>query len=92
MVFLRQKIEKPFLAAVSSTLGDRYTDNVEGIYKITIKFIIETLIEGYEEGLKKQNHMGNSKSSNNANGANTTTLNGDTSCNSTTKPPSDAAS
>jgi hypothetical protein len=63
---------------------------VEGIYKITIKFIIETLIEGYEEGLKNQNHVGNSKSvnssSNNANGANTTTSNGDTSCNSTTKP------
>jgi neuroglobin len=74
-------------------LGDRYTDNVEGIYKITIKFIIETLIEGFEAGLKQQNHVGNSKnvnsSSNNANGANTTTtLNGDTSCK---KPSTDAS-
>ncbi|KAH9640047.1 hypothetical protein HF086_017608 [Spodoptera exigua] len=43
-----QKIEAPFLAAVESTLGDRYTPNVESIYKITIKFILETLIEGYE--------------------------------------------
>jgi neuroglobin len=77
-------------------LGDRYTDNVEGIYKITIKFIIETLIEGFETGMKQQNHLGNSKSvnsnSNNANGANTTTtLNGDTSCNSNTKPSTDAS-
>lgn len=94
-LFLPQKIEKPFLAAVSSTLGDRYTDNVEGIYKITIKFIIETLVEGYNEGLKKQNHVGNSKavnsSSSNSNGANSTTVNGDTSCNSTTKPTTDAS-
>ncbi|XP_018573743.1 neuroglobin-like [Anoplophora glabripennis] len=42
------KIEKPFLEAVQTTLGDRYTDNVENIYKITIKFIIETLITGYD--------------------------------------------
>jgi hypothetical protein len=92
--FFVQKIEKPFLAAVSSTLGDRYTDNVEGIYKITIKFIIETLVEGFESGMKQQNHVGNksvNSSSNNANGANTTTLNGDNSCNSTTKPSTDAS-
>lgn len=43
-----QKIERPFLSAVQTTLGDRYTDNVEGIYKQTIKFIIETLVTGYE--------------------------------------------
>lgn len=94
MSLLFQKIERPFLAAVASTLGDRYTDNVEGIYKITIKFIIETLIEGYDAGLKKQNHLGNSKnitsSSNNTNGANSTTINGDSSCNSTTKPTTDS--
>lgn len=40
-------IEKPFLEAVETTLGDRYTENVENIYKVTIKFIIGTLIEGY---------------------------------------------
>lgn len=88
----QQKIEKPFLAAVSTTLGDRYTENVEGIYKITIKFVIETLVEGYEKQNKiNQNHVGNSKgvnstSNSNVNGANsttTTTHNGDTSCNST---------
>lgn len=41
------RIEKPFLEAVKTTLGDRYTENVENIYNITIKFIIETLITGY---------------------------------------------
>lgn len=91
---IEQKIEKPFLAAVQSTLGDRYTDNVEGIYKITIKFIIETLIEGFESGQKQPNNVGHSKSvnssSNNTNGANTT-LNGDTSCKSSTKPSTDAS-
>lgn len=43
-----QRIEKPFLEAVATTLGDRYTENVENIYKITIKFIIETLINGFD--------------------------------------------
>lgn len=86
-----QKIEKPFLAAVSTTLGDRYTDNVEGIYKITLKFVIETLVEGFESAAKNQNHLENNvetTTSNNANdnGANTTqttTQNGDSSCNTT---------
>nr|XP_018898062.1 PREDICTED: neuroglobin-like isoform X2 [Bemisia tabaci] len=41
------KIEKPFLEAVKMTLGDRYTENVENIYQITIKLIIETLVKGY---------------------------------------------
>lgn len=49
MFSFSQKIEAPFLAAVESTLGDRYTPNVENIYKITIKFILETLIEGFEK-------------------------------------------
>lgn len=49
VVFLFQKIEEPFLTAVKQTLGDRYTENIESIYKITIKLIIETLIEGYEK-------------------------------------------
>lgn len=43
-----QKIETPFLTAVQTTLGDRYTENVEGIYKLTIKFIIQTLVTGFE--------------------------------------------
>lgn len=46
------RIEIPFLEAVQRTLGDRYTENVENIYKITIKFIITTLIDGF---VKAQN-------------------------------------
>ncbi|XP_022647711.1 neuroglobin-like [Varroa jacobsoni] len=46
-------IEKPFLEAVKLTLGDRYTDNIENIYKTTIHFILETLIEGYDMAEKK---------------------------------------
>jgi len=36
--------------AVQETLEDRYTENMENIYKITIKFILEKIVEGYEEG------------------------------------------
>ncbi|EEB14201.1 Neuroglobin, putative [Pediculus humanus corporis] len=43
------KIEQPFLQAVKDTLGDRYTENVERIYNITIKLIITTLMEGYTD-------------------------------------------
>lgn len=87
-----QKIEKPFLEAVSVTLGDRYTENVEGIYKITIKLIIETLIEGYVKAPAPQNSIQNNKSvNNNTNGANPT-LNGDTSCSSSSKQPTDKSS
>ncbi|XP_023225311.1 neuroglobin-like [Centruroides sculpturatus] len=42
------KIEKPFLSAVQETLGDRYTDNMDSIYKVTIRFILETVIKGYD--------------------------------------------
>ncbi|XP_076321792.1 neuroglobin-like [Tachypleus tridentatus] len=41
-------IEDPFLTAVKETLGDRYTENMENIYKITIRFILETLSEGFD--------------------------------------------
>ncbi|KAG7198073.1 hypothetical protein KM043_018241 [Ampulex compressa] len=43
------KIEQPFLEAVERTLEDRYSENVENIYKLTIKFIIETLIDGFDK-------------------------------------------
>lgn len=58
-----QRIENPFLAAVEQTLGDRYTENVEGIYKVTIKFVIETLIAGYESDSKGLPASNNSNSS-----------------------------
>ncbi|XP_076755140.1 neuroglobin [Xylocopa sonorina] len=55
------KIEQPFLQAVQQTLQDRYSENVESIYKITIKFIIETLIEGFN---KAQNNKAQSTAAN----------------------------
>ncbi|KAF4526224.1 hypothetical protein B566_EDAN001909 [Ephemera danica] len=43
------RIEKPFLDAVRTTLGDRYTDNVDVIYQATIKFIIDSLQAGFDK-------------------------------------------
>ncbi|XP_025105515.1 globin-3-like [Pomacea canaliculata] len=40
-------IEQPFLDAVRITLGDRYTDNMDGIYRITIKYLLEKLVRGH---------------------------------------------
>ena len=42
------------------TLGDRYTENIESIYQLTVNLVIETLIEGYEAGLKKQQSVSHS--------------------------------
>jgi hypothetical protein len=50
LFLLLQRIEKPFLDAVRTTLGDRYTDNVDIIYQATIKFIIDTLMAGFDKG------------------------------------------
>ncbi|XP_026332043.1 uncharacterized protein LOC113239323 [Hyposmocoma kahamanoa] len=47
------KIEQPFLEAAKTTLGDRYTDNIENIYILTIRFILENLVIGYEESSQK---------------------------------------
>lgn len=49
LLYSLQKIERPFLLAVKDTLDDRYTENMENIYKLTIKFILETIAEGYEK-------------------------------------------
>ena len=35
-------------------LQERYTPNIEAIYRVTIEFLIETLVHGYENGLKRQ--------------------------------------
>lgn len=48
-------IKQPFLDAVQVTLGDRYTENMENIYKIAINFIIDTLMEGLQEEIDKNN-------------------------------------
>lgn len=36
------------------TLGDRYTDNMDQIYKLTIKFVIETVVKGYEMAAERE--------------------------------------
>ncbi|KAI5638196.1 globin domain-containing protein [Phthorimaea operculella] len=48
------KIEQPFLEAAKTTLGDRYTENIENIYKLAIRFILENLVKGYEEAQPAQ--------------------------------------
>lgn len=48
------KIRNPFLEAVKMTLGDRYTENIENIYKVSINLVIETLVEGYEKAQQQQ--------------------------------------
>ncbi|GFT74740.1 neuroglobin [Nephila pilipes] len=47
------KMEAPFLAAVKETLEDRYTENMESIYKTTIHFILQTVIDGFEGNQQK---------------------------------------
>lgn len=60
--FHLQKIEQPFLEAVKETLEDRYSENVEITYKMTIKFIIETLIEGFNKAQNDKAQSGTAKS------------------------------
>nr|AJO70031.1 neuroglobin isoform 1 [Cherax cainii]AJO70032.1 neuroglobin isoform 2 [Cherax cainii] len=50
------KIEIPFLEAVRLTLDDRYTENMDNIYRITIKFLLETVVEGYEKAEKRESN------------------------------------
>ncbi|KAL8613617.1 hypothetical protein ACOMHN_022036 [Nucella lapillus] len=45
------KIQDPFLGAVKITLGDRYTENMEAIYKVALTFVLQTMMEGMEEAL-----------------------------------------
>ncbi|XP_076464510.1 cytoglobin-1-like [Babylonia areolata] len=42
--------EVPFLEAVKIMLGDRYTDNMDRIYRITIRYLLNTLIKKYQAG------------------------------------------
>lgn len=54
IVVVFQNIRDPFLEAVKITLGDRYTDNMESIYKVAITFILQTMVEGMEDALKNK--------------------------------------
>ncbi|XP_037081167.1 neuroglobin-like [Pollicipes pollicipes] len=48
------KIKNPFLEAVKVTLGDAYTDNMDNIYKLTIDFVISTVVEGFDRAERAQ--------------------------------------
>ncbi len=47
-------MEEPFLYAIKLTLDDRYTENMEQIYKIVIRLILETMAKETEKVLKLQ--------------------------------------
>ncbi|XP_064603211.1 globin, major polymeric component P1-like isoform X2 [Liolophura sinensis] len=40
-------MEQPFLDAIKLTLGDAYTESIEEIYKLAIKFILQSLKDGF---------------------------------------------
>lgn len=42
-----QNMEQPFLDAIKLTLGDAYTESIEEIYKLAIKFILQSLKDGF---------------------------------------------
>lgn len=66
------KVEQPFLEAAKITLGDRYTPNIENIYKLTIRFILENLVKGYEDATPGSGQNTNGDGQNvNGNGQNT---------------------
>jgi len=47
-------IEEPFLKSVMLTLGDRYTDNMDVIYRLIIKFILGHLETSLREEQAKR--------------------------------------
>lgn len=48
-------MEEPFLYAVKLTLDDRYTDNMESIYKTFIHLVLETLVTECAKEQKRLN-------------------------------------
>ena len=50
------------MLAVRETLQDRYTENMDVIYRKTVKFIIDTLVRGCEEGERLERESGGSAS------------------------------
>ena len=53
---LLQNIQTPFLEAVKITLGDRYTEKMETIYRITINFIISNISSALAAHLELANN------------------------------------
>ncbi|XP_076042249.1 uncharacterized protein LOC143026130 [Oratosquilla oratoria] len=78
------KIEHPFLEAVKLTLNDRYTENMDQIYRITIKFLIETVIKGYEQAEGRKLNDGSKENNDTTPTTTTTTCNNSTNGTATT--------
>lgn len=51
-------MEQPFLFAVKLTLGERYTDNMDHIYKIVIHLIIQKMEEACKDEFKRLQNNG----------------------------------
>uniref|UniRef100_A0A914S2V4 Uncharacterized protein n=1 Tax=Parascaris equorum TaxID=6256 RepID=A0A914S2V4_PAREQ len=47
------KMEQPFLFAVKLTLGERYTDNMDHIYKVVIHLMIQKMEEACKDEFKR---------------------------------------
>ena len=47
-------MEEPFLHALKLILGDRYTDSMDEIYKLTIKFILTNVCSMYDSVRMRQ--------------------------------------
>ena len=50
-VYMFQNIREPFIDAVKITLGDRYTANIDTIYRIAVDFILHTMSDGLLDAL-----------------------------------------
>ena len=44
-----QYAEEPFLHALQTTLDERYTPQMDVIYRVIAQYIIQTLIDGYNK-------------------------------------------
>lgn len=53
-LLLLQKMEEPFLYAVKLTLEDRYTDNMDAVYRVVIKLILETMEKACQKALAEK--------------------------------------
>ena len=49
--FFHQFSEEPLLKALKNTLDERYTPQMEEIYRVIVQFIVQTMQEGYTGGL-----------------------------------------
>ncbi|ELT93223.1 hypothetical protein CAPTEDRAFT_147415 [Capitella teleta] len=48
-------IEEPFIQATRESLGDRFTNHMDGIYRKTIRFVLEVLIFGLKNNFEESN-------------------------------------